>query len=360
MSFYGENNLFSFRDNICEQITKEPLTVSQLAEFGSKVNFNGKIIAVGFESDMLKSYAYSLASGIAQQGCNVIITENAVLPAFICGLNKISVSYGMYISSANPLIIQIYNGFGVPCSSEFLLNNSKKEKNCSNIGKISSYLHINELYLNEIHNSFENNTKINAGISCGNKSIINMWSDFFADNSDEIILQISQCGTKVNIYSSETGFISHEKLMLAYALHLMKNKENPALPENIHFIAQELAEKHNCKITEGGSDYNSIILKQRFTIDPLFLCIQLLNKIDSFYELCSEIPDFYTAKREFSTEYFDLFAEKTIIDNNGRIKISNSGKKRITLTAQAYNAETAAELCCFWQNKINSFSHSHN
>ena len=45
MSFYGENNLFSFRDNICEQITKEPLTVSQLAEFGSKVNFNGKIIA---------------------------------------------------------------------------------------------------------------------------------------------------------------------------------------------------------------------------------------------------------------------------------------------------------------------------
>ena len=148
--------------------------------------------------------------------------------------------------------------------------------------------------------------------------------------------------------------------MLAYALHLMKNKENPALPENMHFIAQELAEKHNCKITEGGSDYNSIILKQRFTIDPLFLCIQLLNKIDSFYELCSEIPDFYTAKREFSTEYFDLFAEKTIIDNNGRIKISNSGKKRITLTAQAYNAETAAELCCFWQNKINSLSHSHN
>ena len=55
-----------------------------------------------------------------------------------------------------------------------------------------------------------------------------------------------------------------------------------------------------------------------------------------------------------------LFAEKTIIDNNGRIKISNSGKKRITLTAQAYNAETAAELCCFWQNKINSLSHSHH
>ena len=62
MSFYGENNLFSFRDNIFEQITKEPLPVAQLAECGSKVNFNGKIIAVGFESDMLKSYAYSLAS----------------------------------------------------------------------------------------------------------------------------------------------------------------------------------------------------------------------------------------------------------------------------------------------------------
>ena len=347
MSYYGEFCGFSLKDNICEEVISK--SFSDITDFFSKASFDKGTIAIGYSSETHKSCAYSISVGVAEHGNNALILEDCALPAFLYTSKKLNVKAGIYIKRVNPLVIMLFDSFGIPLNTDFLLHAS----NCrTGEGNISTFNQADLFYLSNLKSIAGNDFSADASISCGNNKIRNIWRKFFNDKSDSLSLQISNDGFCVNAYSNQIGFISHEKLMLAYSVCLMKNNIPPILPDYVHFIADELADKFNSRVIRYSQSCSEKISDQLFTCDPLFLCIMLMSQKKDFISLCKEIPDFYTAKRE---EASSDCAEKSIFGINGKITVTHSGKNRITIAAQAYNAETASELCGDYISNLKKF-----
>ena len=84
------------------------------------------------------------------------------------------------------------------------------------------------------------------------------------------------------------------------------------------------------------------------------MCAHLAKNKKLFLHLIKELPQLASAKREvaFSFTDTDIPTDRQINENGGRIKLTRSGKNRVTLTAQSFSSETAAELCAVWTEKL--------
>ncbi|MBE6840305.1 MAG: hypothetical protein E7506_03505 [Ruminococcus sp.] len=338
MSYYGELYGFSLRDNICEETVGK--SFSDITDFFSKAPFKSGTIAVGYGNNEHKSCAYSISVGVAEHGNDALIFENCILPSFMYTIKELNITAGIYIKRINPLVISFFDSFGMPLSSNFLFGYS--EKNNKN-GEISSFNQADLFYLRNLQSITGKDFSASASISCANSITRNIWKNFFVTDSDALTFQVASDGSAVNAYSDKLGFISHEKLMIACAVCLMKRNICPVLPDYVHFIADELADRHNSRILRYSASCSEEISLQRFTADPLYMCITLMSQEKDFISVCNEVPGFYTAKREIITENCN---EKDFFGTSGKISITHSGKNRITVAAQAYKAETASELCC--------------
>lgn len=336
MSYYGENFGFSLRDNLCEEASGSQMSFADITSFFSQVDIKGNV-AVGYSEKNLKSVAYSIAAGLSQHGNDVILLNNTLKNAFHFICSALNVPTAVLIQRQNPLVVSFFDSYGLPFNTDFLLHQTVQ---CGKIGCITSFDNTDSLYLTMLKNRISSD-KFSASISCENQKVRNIWQNFFDDDSSsDICFQISHDGSTVNAYSQKTGFISHEKLIIAYAFHLMKSGISPILPDNVHFIANELADICKCKIRRYSDVCGAEIRRQLFTLEPLFLCT-MLSEI-GLISTCRQIPDFYTAKREISA---DNCKEQNFFTSKGRINATKSGKNRLTVTAQAYSIETAAELC---------------
>lgn len=72
-----------------------------------------------------------------------------------------------------------------------------------------------------------------------------------------------------------------------------------------------------------------------------------------FIDTVKKLPQFASVRREVTLDNAEKIpVKKAYSENGGKILISRSGKNRITLVAQAYNSETASELCHSWSEKL--------
>ncbi|MCI1269441.1 MAG: hypothetical protein LKG21_06020 [Ruminococcus sp.] len=363
MSYYGENNLFSFRDNFCEQKENTMISSSELANFGCTTNFNAKRIAIGFGSENLRGLAYALAGGISDNGTEVVMTDICAMPSFSFCVCAYLCNIGIYLSGCNVTVLHFFDEYGMPLNKSSMLGimNSKSSPVLKNSAKISSFINNDVLYLNKIFDSF-GHSFLPLDVSCGNKDVLKLWHEVFASSNNtanDIVLSVSDNGMRVSAYSRDFGFISHQRLILALAVRLMKNNIVVALPETFHFGANFIGEKYNGKLIRFGENSNKLsklASEQRFTFDCLALCASIFNENFSASEIFGDIPELFTAVREFSPQNPAIIAETSFIDRNNLISVSRSGKNRFALSVQSRQAETAAELCGIWQNKLSQLS----
>lgn len=368
MSYIGENNHFSFRDGYCESLSGTVSNSSDAAEFGRILAGHFKCFAAACDSFSNTHFLHAVCSGISECGKEVYLCENTDLPSFKFGYPLLSADCGIFISGNNCVKISLFG------ENRFPLNDNTLTALMSDVpcapsqkhGKISAVSSFRNIYENNIADTLKNpDERIEAGISCGNSSVRSLWNTFFTGEDDSLVFQISDDGERVNAYSSENGFISHEKLTLAYAVKLAQNGETAFLPENFHYAADYLNDGDSAFLKRFSAEGKipDEVIKQRFLYDPLFMCTHLAENKKMFFRLINELPQFASAKREICFNF-----ENNSIQNNcrfdescGRISLSRSGKNRVTLTAQSFSAETAAELCAEWTEKlrkINSCCHN--
>lgn len=358
MGYSGENKLFSFRDGYCEALPNVTIGSTETAEFGKTLSGFFKRFSIGCDGFSNMHVLYAMCSGLSECGRDVYVCENTDLPSFRFGLPLLSADCGIFISGDDCLKISFFNADGFPVSSGMLTSimNAFPSEPAPRCGKITSSTSFREIYINNLADTFGGaGRSIPAGISCGNRSVRSLWLEFFSGEDDTLVFQISDDGQKVNAYSSQAGFISYEKLILAYALKLSENGQAVWLPENFHYAADFINNGTPLNIKRFSTD-NPIPPEasgQRFLADPLYMCIHLADNRNDFIRTVKTLPQLVTAKREIIIESVEnIPCGKTILESDGRVIISRSGKNRITLLAQACSSETASELCSQWSEKL--------
>lgn len=351
MSYYGEKGKFSFRDNFCEE-TDIP-EIGELAEFGKLLGSLFRRIAVGTDGNSRNPELYVIAGGIAKSGSDVFVM-NDVMPVFRYGIKLAECECGVYLCGKEKLRLIFFDRFGInmPESTMQKIYSHKSAEKLNKSGKITCLDHIDGLYINSVKDTIPEKFRGNAVVSCGNRRISDIWRNFFSSETGDIIFQVSEDGTRVNCYSTDFGFISYERLILAYSLVLWKRGEKVILPADFHYAGEELAKSINAGYAYRNISNHSEVYKQKFTFDSLFLCTGLMNCGQSIYDAIRKIPPFYTAKREINADFSMREPERTILTTDGKIKLSKSGKNRITLTVQSMNMEISAELCGKWERLI--------
>lgn len=362
MSYLGENKLFSFRDNYCEPISNVNLKATDTANFGRTIASLFNRFTVGCSDEKSRPMLYSLCAGIADSGKDVFLCENTELPVFKFRLPCTSSECGIFLSEDDTFTLSFYDKDGFPMNRINMRSIMENTYCCENAlcGKITHISPFNQIYINSLRDSLNDKClPINCGISCGNKKIRALWQEFFSDSDDTLILQISDDGQRVNIYSTEFGFISYDRLILAYSMLLNNNGHTVFLPDNFHYAAEDIASKQGFNVKRFNTDKKIPLeaINQRFTNDALYLCLMLLKDKAKFFSVIGKTPYFATAKREISViPPNSSILGRAIIEPQGRIFISRSGKNNISLLAQAYNSETAAELCSAWNEKLRRLS----
>ncbi len=359
MGYCGENKFFSFRDGYCETLPETMLTSAAASEFGRILSQFFLRFSVGCDGFGYNHILYALCCGISEGGKDAYVCENTDLPSFLFGFPLISSDCGIYVSDTGGSVkISVFNGKRFPISNTLLTQilNSEPPEPAKKSGKLISSGSFREIYINNIADSLDNTVSaISAGVSCGNRSTRSLWLEFFSGSDDNLVFQISDDGRKVNAYSSEFGFISYDKLVLAFAYLLANSGEAIFLPEDFHYGADSITADSNIEIIRFNPEEN-IPYKaayQRFLWDPLYMCTHLASDLNMFLKIIRDIPSIVSVRREVTALFPEKIPEKRcIIEKDGRILISRSGKNRAFLTVQSLKAEIASEICGRWTDKI--------
>lgn len=351
MSYYGEKGKFSFRENFCEETAL--IKMGELADFGEFLGTLFRRAAIGTDNPSKLSELYVLAGGMSKSGSDVFII-NETMPVFRFGIKSAECECGIYLSGEGKLRILFFDRFGInmPEGTIKKIYEQRIDGEIKKNGKISRISHMSELYINSLKDILTQKFNNNAVISCGSQRLSEIWRNFFSSETGGVIFQVSEDGSRVNCYSTDFGFISYERLLLAYAAMIWEKGGKVILPEGFHYAAEELAKDMNVEYEYQSIENHEEVYRQRFTFDALFMCIGLMNCGKPISDMMMRLPKFYTAKRELTTDFSMRDPERTILTADGRVKLSKSGKNRITLTVQSMSMETSAELCGKWERLI--------
>ena len=358
MAYIGENEHFSFSSGLCEALPRTSVSSAEVSALGRTLTRFFRRFCVG-SGDLGKlSTLYALCSGISECGGEVCIIESTDMPSFRFGCPLLSVDCGIFISGGSSLKIAFFDrrGFELPQSVLAGIMRAEAPAPAEKPGKISTMTSFGSIYVNNLRDSLGVPSEtIPAGISCGNRAVRTLWRQFFTGEDDELVLQISDNGSRVNAYSAKYGFISADKLTLAYCVKAASAGETVLLPDDFHYAA-ELAGSfpdgtvlrypaENGVPEEGG--------QSRFLRDPLYMCIDLLRDRKAFFALMQELPQISGARREIAFTEAERFSKsKRLQTANGRVIITRSGRNMLSVLAQTLSAETSAELCSEWCEKL--------
>lgn len=355
MSYYGEKGGLSFRDNFCEEINI--VEISEIAELGEFIGSVFRSVVIGTDDFSRISEIHTLAGGMSRSGADVFIL-NDVMPVFRYGIKSLECECGVYIAVGKKLRILFFDKYGIEMTENSIVKifsekiSENLSENISGRGTVSQVSHIREIYINSIENMTGKDFNNNAVISCGNRRLSEIWRNFFRTEKSDLIFQVSEDGGRVNCYSTDFGFVSYERLILACSVMMWQEGKKVILPKNFHYAGESIAEKMKADFEYLNERNHREAYEEKFISDALCLCIELMNTGRSIPDIMKNLPEFYTAKREVVTDFFMRDSERTVLSPEGRINLTKTGKNRITLTVQSMSMETASELCGKWEKLI--------
>lgn len=343
-----------------------PLTPETAARIGTALGRLGNIAAAFEKSPDAAAIAHALSAGACSAGSDCLIMEDA-LPAAaefaaecsgakftcLCRDGKIAVRGG---SSAD--IRRINRLLAMQGSYSVSGENYGK---CEPLNPMPLYLcSLKGILKGELHGIF-------AEISCPHKGTAELLRDILRDKNDpegeRIIFTLSSDGDRISAFS-EDGTFSHEKLLLLCCRYFLERDGSVTLPDFFPRAAEELAKQYDgyiTRVSDGG---------EAFTRDCLRAVLLILEILRGSGERLSaavkKLPDFAVSRRYFPT---DNLPEEVIARVREKFALTEYGsalrtrtsritvrplRRGISLIAEAEMAETAAELCGFFEKEIRS------
>jgi mannose-1-phosphate guanylyltransferase/phosphomannomutase len=191
------------------------------------------------------------------------------------------------------------------------------------------------------------------------------------------MLSITPDGFSLNLSDEEGQIWEHDKLLTALALVQFEHGDGKAvLPYTAPAAAELLASQLGGKVLRLDRDRaeaEEMLKTHPFSINGVFLSVRLVSALqwyeNSFAALMSQIPSFFTAKRELriSCDRGRLLRELTrmssefsaefisglkIMTDRGQAHIMPGGEGTISISAESATKETAQEICLDYEKKI--------
>ena len=353
MEYIGDNNSFRFMNGVCESVPGADISAAGAAEIGRLFAARFGRFCAACDSFSHIPHLYAVCSGIADSGKDVYVCENTDLPSLRFSYPLLSADCALFISGNDCLRIHVFGKNRLPVSGELLAEifSSRLSSSICKCGRIEPVTSFRPIYINNIATSLQGCTfPFSAGVSCGKRSVREIWLSFFSGSNDKLVFQVSDEGQRVNAYSARYGLISDEKLKLAYALLFSPDKK-VTLPESFHFAAEQSGlEVTRTVNTDDITDSFSL----RLLTDPLYVCTHLATDKDAFFKILGEMPELADVKREIVIDFGNYAPFRRIISTpGGRLILTRAGINRLSLSAQACSMEAAAEMCSFWSDKLN-------
>lgn len=356
MSYIGENETFCYRDGACEVKHPETFSASEAERLGGILASFGSRFSAACSDYSYHAMLSAISNSLAEFGCDTVVCESTDLPSFRFGIPLISANCGIFISGAHgSMQFTLFDEKGLRFSDDKLrkVMEGSPVPNAETRGSVTVSTTFRELYIGNLRECLNVRDKIPASVSCGGRAVRTLWEEFFTCRDDGLVFQVSEDGQRANAYSSDVGFISHEKLLMTYVFMQTQKEREVWLPDDFHYAAELLDGYRLIHRFSAEREMPEDAVKQRFLTDTLFLCTQLSQDRQAMISAIRALPSFATSNRDISINVTDETpVGRTIIDSGGRIRISRSGSRRLKLSAQAYSAETASELCSQWTEKL--------
>ncbi len=350
MAIFGEKPHFSFTEGCWEALSGAGSR--EVAEIGRLLSGSFKRIHAGCDQFSQLHLLYALCSGASEQGSQIWLCENTDLPSLRFGGRIMGADCSVFIHGSG-LRLFLFGKDGFPISAEKLrkIANSQPIQLPEKPGQIHSSTSFRSIYISNIaDNSTGRRASISAGVSCGSSSVRSLWLEFFTGSDDQLVFQVSEEGMRVNAYSAKLGFISAEKLTIAYACQQAARGETVWLPEDLHFAADSV--KGDIR-RFSPEEIPPAAAAQRFLTDPLFMCVELASNKERLLRTVSELPGMATVSREVALQPGASLSGKTRFSaENGRVIAAPSGTGRIRVVAQSHSMEAASELCADWCQRL--------
>lgn len=220
-------------------------------------------------------------------------------------------------------------------------------------------------------------------VSCGNgrlrKAVQELFSGYSENNNfnnlknnfnSRITLSLSEDGTKISVFLAECGMIRWEQLILISLLSFRDSGEIVMIPGDFHPSAEDFAREQHVKIRRIPSDeaisgMSPALVqswqKQGICTDGVVLFAHVLQAMKTtgktLPELLNLLPEICTVQHELSTGLTRQQIER-LQESNPDCKVSMilpAGGKLVKLRVHADSVETAAELCGFWEKKLQNY-----
>ena len=184
---------------------------------------------------------------------------------------------------------------------------------------------------------------------------------FAGGTGQRITLSLSEDGTRISAFSSESGMIRYEQLLLLSLLSVQELHQPLALPESFHMAAEEFASRYHAEISR-VSDLDSpaagLYRRQGICTDGIKLFCHVLRVLHHRHltpaQAAALLPALCTVQHEIATSLTRQNIEQLRLSSpDERVSIvMPMYSKLVKLRAHADSVETAAELCGLWEKKL--------
>jgi len=398
---YGAGKNLCFEDNgLCGETGVEltpELAVRLGLALGSSIK--GGRVGVGCTTDRAaRVLTQALISGVLSAGCDALDFGAGFEAMFRFNLAFCGLKLGVFISGGETASLRLFTAGGLPATRAqerviegALQRGEYKRCNSSGFGEASNLTGMRVLYENELikyapRGLFE----LGVAVKCANKDIETMLRQTLyrlgAHHDDAFTLQISPDGDTVSITHAGSGYLSHNKALAICCVTEFEQGCDVALPFDAPRIMDELAIRHgaevkrylSCPADNSDSNARELACVQLWSRDALMLSIKLLdyliNEGMTPIQLFTMLPEFDTASVMIKTGKNPAGILRELAKNGNRVEEQGIGEgvvlrddrgvilvrplKRgggVKLVAEAFNSETAMELCESYEKLIKPF-----
>jgi len=361
----NRKHLVSQDDGICEGLPKWN-TAETALKAGSALTVLSNRIAIGYSHKNGESLAAAAAAGAAAHGASVWLGGACTLSQLIYLAELTDCEILFWIQGEKNMQLRPFYAGGFPLTEQQAdrVWQALEADTCRHILQSGSLHHAESLHAlwAESCRKILPAPEFDITVSCANTALRVMAQELFSGGTGQrITLSVSEDGTRITAFSSESGMLRHEQLLLLSLLSFREQNQPLALPAGFHLSAEKFAAQYHGKIVRIHDFQDSgaeLYRKQGICMDGIKLFCHVLrilhDKHLTLAQAAALLPELCTVQHEVSTSLTRQSITQLCASNpDARISIiMPPHSKLVKLRVHADSVETAAELCGFWEKKL--------
>lgn len=354
-------------DGICQGLPRWN-TAETALKAGASITVIGNRIAIGYSHENAESLAIASVAGAVSQGASVWIAGQCALSQLITIAKFTDCDILLWVQGEQIMQIRPFRagGFALTEQQSYRIWQALEANTCERITEFGKLHHAENLLAlwEDSCQKLLPQPEFEIHVSCANSQLRTIAQKLFSGGTGQrITLSLSEDGTKISAFSSESGMIRWEQLLLISLFSFQEQNKALILPEDFHPIAEDFALQYHAKIIRLSNinpspNLLNLYQEQAVCTDGIKLFIHVLRvlkqKKQNLAQVAKLLPEICTVQHEVTTNLTRQSIEK-LQRSNPDTKISiimPPQSKFVKLRVHADSIETAAELCGFWEKKL--------